>query len=102
MFDSINVTVNPIGRWPFLLGAIAAVTALTIWAYSRRLRGTNGRWRYFALALRLLALLLCLLAALRPSVYLNEKKKQNSSIVVLVDSSTSMLIGDEVRGQSRW
>jgi len=102
MFDGISITFNPIGRWPFLLGAALAVTVLTLWAYSRRLRGTVGRWRYFALTLRLLALLLCLLAALRPSVYHNEKKKQNSSIVVLVDTSSSMLMNDEVRGQSRW
>ena len=76
--------------------------ALTLWAYSRRLNGADGRWRYVAVALRLLALLLCLLAALRPSVYLNEKKKQDASLVFLVDASTSMTIGDEVRGQTRW
>ena len=35
-------------------------------------------------------------------MYLNEKKKQDASVVVLVDASTSMLIGDEVRGQTRW
>ena len=78
------------------------MTVLTLWAYSRRLKGTAGRWRYVAVALRLLALLLCLLAALRPSVFLNEKKKQDASLVVLVDTSTSMNIGDEVRGQTRW
>ena len=78
------------------------MTALTLWAYSRRLKGSAGRWRYVAVTLRLLALLLCLLAALRPSVFLNEKKKQNASLVVLVDTSTSMNIGDEVRGQTRW
>ena len=78
------------------------MTALTLWAYSRRLKGSAGRWVYVAVTLRLLALLLCLLAALRPSVFLNEKKKQNASVVVLVDVSTSMNIGDEVRGQTRW
>ena len=35
-------------------------------------------------------------------VFLNEKKKQDASLVVLVDASTSMTIGDEVRGQTRW
>jgi uncharacterized membrane protein len=42
------------------------------------------------------------MAAVRPSVFLKVKKKQASSLVVLFDRSTSMLIGDEVRGQSRW
>ena len=102
MLHDVSLTFNPIGPWPVLLGASVAVTALTLWAYSRRLKGSDGRWRYVAVALRLLALLLCLLAALRPSVILNEKKKQNSSVVVLVDTSTSMTIGDEVRGQTRW
>ncbi len=55
-----------------------------------------------ALSLRLLALLLCLLAALRPSVILQEKKRQAASLVFLLDSSTSMTLGDELRGQTRW
>ena len=102
MTHDISLSFNPIGPWPILLGAAVAVTALTLWAYSRRLKGSDGRWRYVAVTLRLLALLLCLLAALRPSVFLNEKKKQDASLVVLVDTSTSMSIGDEVRGQTRW
>jgi len=103
MYRDISVSVSPIGgSWVFVIGAVGAVTFLTLWAYNRRLRGTTGRWRWFALTLRLLALFLCLLAALRPSVIFKEKKRQAASIVVLVDDSTSMLIQDEVRGQSRW
>ena len=102
MIHDISLGFNPIGPWPVLLGASAVVTGLTLWAYFRRFKGSGGRWRYVAVALRLLALLLCLLAALRPSVYLNEKKKHDSSLVFLIDTSTSMEIGDEVRGQSRW
>jgi len=102
MYQDISVTLSPISPWPLLAGAALAVTALTLWAYARRLKGTSGRWRWVALSLRLLALLLCLLAAVRPSVFLKVKKKQASSLVVLFDRSTSMLIGDEVRGQSRW
>ncbi len=83
-------------------GAVVAVTALTFWAYSRRLKGPAAAGAMSPSSLRLLALLLCLLAALRPSVCLNEKKKQDASLVVLVDTSTSMNIGDEVRGQTRW
>ena len=71
---------------------------LTLWAYRRRLRGTSGRWRWFALSLRLMAILLCLLAALRLSVTLKEKKKSQSSLLVLMDDSTSMNISDEVGG----
>src|SRR5437870_6680322 len=42
------------------------------------------------------------MASLRPSVFLKEKKKQAASLVFLVDTSTSMNIGDEVRGKKRW
>jgi hypothetical protein len=102
MFKSFSVSLNPIGPWPLLVGAAVAVLFLTLWAYTRRLRGSSGGWRWVALSLRLLALLLCLLAALRPSVILQEKKRQAASLVFLLDSSTSMTLGDEVRGQTRW
>ena len=42
------------------------------------------------------------MAALRPKVTLNEKKKQAASLVYLIDTSKSMVIVDEVNGQSRW
>jgi uncharacterized membrane protein len=103
MLRDISVSVSPIGgSLPLLAVAVLAVLVLTLLPYRRRLKGTAGRWRFFALALRLLALLLCLVAALRPSIVRKEKKQQASSLVVLFDTSTSMLIGDEVRGQSRW
>ena len=102
MFHGISVSLNPIGPWPVLVGAAVAVLFLTLWAYMRKLRGSSGGWRWVALGLRLLALLLCLLAALRPSVILQEKKRQAASLVFLLDSSTSMTLGDEVRGQTRW
>jgi uncharacterized membrane protein len=102
MIPSFSVSVSPIVPWPILIGVIVTVTVLTLWAYRRRLRGTTGGWRWVALSLRLLAVLLCLLAALRPTVTLQEKKKQAASLIVIVDDSTSMNISDEVRSQSRW
>src|SRR6185437_12900856 len=57
--------------------------------------------RWVALGLRLAAVLLCVLAALRPSLLLQEKKTQASSLVFLLDNSSSMKINDEVRGQTR-
>src|SRR5512135_2031428 len=98
----MHVSFSPIGPWPVLALASLAVMALTLWAYRQRLRGTTGRWRWVALGLRLAAVLLCLLAALRPSVVLQEKKKQAASIVILDDRSMSMKITDEVGGKSRW
>ena len=99
---AMSVSFSPIGPWPLVALASLAVMVLTIWAYRQRLRGTSGRWRWLALGLRLAAVLLCLLAALRPSVVYKEKKKQAASIVVLADRSMSMSITDEAGGASRW
>jgi hypothetical protein len=97
----MSISLSPIGPWYAMVVAALAVMVLTAWAYERRLRGTTGLWRYVALGLRLAAVLLCLLAALRPSVVLQEKKKQAASLVFLLDGSRSMKINDEVRSQTR-
>jgi hypothetical protein len=56
MSSGISISVSPIVPWPVLIGTILAVTALTLWAYRRRLRGTCGGWRWVALSLRLAVL----------------------------------------------
>ena len=65
------------------------------------MRGTSGGWRWLALGLRLAAVLLCVIAALRPSVLILQKKEQPASLIFLIDSSSSMGITDEVGAQSR-
>ncbi|MGE3817899.1 MAG: glutamine amidotransferase, partial [Isosphaeraceae bacterium] len=97
-----SVTFNPIGSWPVVAVASALVAGLTLWAYQGRIRATTGAWRWVALGLRLFAVILCLIAALRPSIVFQEKRKQPASILFLVDDSESMKITDEVGGQSRW
>src|SRR5436305_5273475 len=98
----MSVSFNPIGPWPFVAVAVAAVLALTIWAYLPRLRGSTGASRWVAFGLRMVAILLCLLAALRPSVNFPEKKKQPAALIFLLDRSQSLTLTDEVNGQSRW
>ena len=102
MIPKVSVSVSPIVPWPILIAVILTVTGLTLWAYRRRLRGTTGRWRWVALSLRLLAVLLCLLAAMRPSYTIEQKKKQATSILLLFDDSGSMNFSDELLGKSRW
>ncbi|MGP0065781.1 MAG: glutamine amidotransferase [Isosphaeraceae bacterium] len=101
MIPGFSVSVSPIVPWPLLIAVILSVTGLTLWAYRRRLQGSSGRWRWFALSLRLLAILLCLLAALRVSVAFPEKTKTLKSLAFLLDFSTSMNMSDEVGGKSR-
>ena len=98
----MSVSFDPIGSWIVVAVAALIVTGLTVWAYAQRMRGTTGRWRWFALGLRLAAVLLCVLAALRPSVILQQKKKQPASVVFLTDVSKSMQFKDEAGGKSRW
>ena len=97
----MSVSFSPIGPWPLVVLSALAVMVLTIWAYRLRMRGTSGRWRWLALGLRLAAVLLCVIAALRPSVLILQKKEQPASLIFLIDSSSSMGITDEVGAQSR-
>lgn len=99
----MSISLRPIGgSWILMILASVAVLTLTIWAYRQRLRGTTGGWRFVAFGLRIAAVLLCLIASLRPSLMIDEKKKQQSSVIFLIDSSGSMNISDEVGGQKRW
>jgi len=98
----ISVSFNPIGNWYIVAGFALVVTFLTLWAYAQRMRNTEGRWRWVALGLRLLAVLLCLMGSLRPSVIFQEKKKVPATLIFLTDSSTSMTLADEVGNQRRW
>ncbi len=99
----MSVTLSPIFSWPLVALLVLAVGALTVVVYLRRIRRTGGsRWQWIAFALRMIAVLLCLLAALRPSIILSETREQPTSVLVLVDTSSSMQIGDEINSQTRF
>lgn len=98
----MNVIFSPIGPWPLVALAALAITVLTLWGYRPRIQGGSGKGRFLVLGLRLLALLMCLFAALRPSVILAQKRPQPASMIFLVDASTSMQLSDQVGGRSRW
>ena len=98
----VSVSFNPVGSWAVVAAFAVVVTALTVWAYSLRLRSTTGAWRWVALGLRLAAIVLCVLAALRPSVVFQEKKSLPTTWIFLLDDSSSMKIRDEGGGQRRW
>ena len=98
----MSVSFNPIGNWPFVAVVATAVTALTIWAYLPRLRAGTGSRRWVAFGLRMIAIVIAFLGALRPSINLPEKKKQPAALIFLLDRSKSLELNDEVNGQSRW
>ncbi len=93
---------DPIAPWPIIALAAVVIVGLTLWAYRKKLRGTSGRWRWVALGLRMAAVALCVLAALRPSLLILKKEKQAATVLFLEDISSSMDLGGEAGGQSRF
>jgi hypothetical protein len=89
---------------PFGLPALAVVATLlvlfTIWSYTGHSNATRKRV-VVVLVLRLLALTVTLLTAMRPSVGVEENPKLPSILLVGVDTSESMTVRDEVNNQSR-
>jgi uncharacterized membrane protein len=93
--------IDPIAPWPAVALVAALVVGLTLLAYRRKLRGASGRWRWVALGLRLAAVALCVLAALRPSLLVLQKVKQTATVLFLTDVSASMGLGGEAGGKTR-
>jgi hypothetical protein len=88
--------------WPVgVIGLVAiAVVAMTLWAYLRHPQATRGRV-LTVLALRLLALLIGLLTAIRPSLGVQEDPKLPSTLLVGIDLSETMSVADEVNSRTR-
>jgi hypothetical protein len=102
MSERISLSLSPIGHWAVVVLAAAAVVTLTLWPYRKRLRESADRRKFLVVGLRMVAVLLALLACVRPSVLVLQKVKQKVSLIFLVDSSTSMKISDEANNRSRW
>src|SRR5262245_7391583 len=92
-------SAGPIGLPAFALVALVLV-AFTIWTYSGHPNATRRRI-LIVLALRLAALVVALLTALRPSVGVREDPKLPSILILGVDVSESMKVPDELGGQKR-
>ncbi len=83
------------------LGLVAAVlVGVTLWTYLKHPSATRRRVAII-LSLRLAALVIALLTALRPSVGIQEDPKVPSVLLVGVDLSESMTIKDEFDSQTR-
>lgn len=83
--------------WPaygaFLLVVLAL--GLHVAAYRRTTRPVSNAVRRFLLGIRLAAVALLVLALWRPAAETREKLERKARLVVLVDASKSMSIGDE-------
>ena len=80
-------SVSPIGL-PALAVVAALLVAFTVWTYTGHPNATRRRI-LIVLALRLAALVVALLTALRPSVGVQEDPKMPSVLIIGVDVSES-------------
>jgi len=106
--ESFSFTSDPSWPWslsgvglPALVAVALLLTALTIWTYRGQAKA-GGRRVSVMIALRLAALLLAVLALVRPSLASRENLKLPSTLIILLDGSESMTITDESNNYSRW
>ncbi|HEY2786543.1 MAG TPA: hypothetical protein VGJ05_16375 [Fimbriiglobus sp.] len=92
-------SVYPVGL-PALALVAAALVGLTLWAYLKHPQATRNRV-IVVLTLRLLALIVALITALRPSLGIQEEPKVPSHLLLAIDMSESMSVRDEFNGQTR-
>ena len=106
--SSLTFTTDPAWPWsmPRLgMPGLAALATLLILLTVSTYRGVPGAspWRVSILAcLRLAALILAILALIRPSLAFQKELFPPSTLLMLFDASESMTIQDELGGQSRW
>jgi uncharacterized membrane protein len=86
--------------YAILFGAAGLLVLLTVWTYLGNVRGTPKRVTTL-IALRLLALLMAVIMAVRPAASLTEIPKLPSTLIVAIDSSESMSVKDEAN-YTRW
>ncbi len=93
--------LNPVGGYGVAsITAVTLVVLLTLLGLPRHRLGR--RQRIILLSLRLGVIALAMFAMLRPSLVYSTSKPRSSTLVVLVDRSRSMMIGDAVGGKTRW
>ena len=92
-------SVYPVGL-PALALVAAVLVFVTLWTYLGHPQ-VSGRRLTLVLGLRLAALVVALLTALRPSVGVQEDPKVPSTLLIGVDLSESMTVRDEVNTQPR-
>lgn len=102
-----TLTRDPLWPWsmpdyglPALALVVLFIAGITVWTY-RGARNASRRRVAILLGLRLLALILACLLALRPSVAYHSDQQVASSLILVLDVSESMTIQDEYNNQSR-
>lgn len=106
--DYFVLTWDPVLPWslprvglPLLFVVAFVLAGLTLWTYNG-VRKASSRRVLALLLLRLGALLVVFLLALRPSLASRDELRVPSTLLIAADASESMTILDEYDNQSRW
>lgn len=94
------ITADDTPGYVLLGGSAVVLVALTVWTYLGSPQGTPRRIAVL-IGLRLLALALAIITAIRPAAAITEIPKLPSTLIVVIDSSESMSIKDEAN-YTRW
>ena len=92
----------PVGDDSYLLVGLVALVLLALLALGPGSAKASAPRRITLFVLRFGAVLLVLLALLRPTLVYLTMTKQPATLVIMLDKSRSMTVTDEVGGRSRW
>jgi hypothetical protein len=95
-----ELRLQPVASWPVVV-AVAVVLLGLLWVRPRHVQLAARQWAALV-ALRLLAVLLVLVAMLRPTLVYTKQEPLKASLMMLVDSSRSMQVADSLGDTSRW
>ncbi len=96
-----NLSFYPVGN-SYLLVGVAALVLLGLLIVGPGRGVLSGRKRLVLAALRAAAIMLVVLAMLRPTFVYTETTKQPATLIVMADRSRSMSVPDLSDGETRW
>ncbi len=100
--ENVGVPVDPdVLGYIFLAVCAAVLVGLTLWTYLGAAQ-TTPRRLFILVFLRLLALVIAMITAIRPALSITEQPRIPSTIIIVLDTSESMTLTDEFGRNSRW
>ena len=100
--ENVSVPLDPdVLGYVFLAVCAAVLVGLTLWTYLGAAQ-TTPRRLFVLIFLRLLALVIAMITAIRPALSVTEQPRIPSTIIIVLDTSESMTLTDEFSRNSRW
>lgn len=99
--DFMKLAIEPVWPWPLILLVAAAMLAVVLLTYPRRVQHLPTGWRRLLIGLRLTLAFLIVLWLLRPVAILETDDKSDAALYLVLDTSGSMSTPDGLGGISR-